>query len=121
MGWPGQSRDLIGSMIQPTVRAVADTQAIIWYISLDRRLSVAARQAFEDARTAGEQVGISAMTLVELIYLVERGRVPPDGRVRLLAAVDAPTSMLAVIPVDRAVAEAALRIDRAAIPELPDR
>lgn len=61
------------------------------------------------------------MTLVELIYLVERGRVPPDGRTRLLAAVDAPTSMLTVIPIDRAVAEAALLIDRAAIPELPDR
>lgn len=108
-------------MIRPSIRAVADTQAIVWYIALDRRLSVAARQAFEDAWMAGELVGISAMTLVELIYLVERGRVPPDGRTRLLAAVDAPTSMLTVIPVDRAVAEATLSIDRAAIPELPDR
>ena len=61
------------------------------------------------------------MTLVELIYLVERGRVPPDGRTRLLAAIDAPASMLAVVAVDRAVTEAALLIDRAAIPELPDR
>ncbi|MDP8923470.1 MAG: hypothetical protein M3O34_11410 [Chloroflexota bacterium] len=30
-------------------------------------------------------------------------------------------SLLAVLPVDRAVAEAALLIDRATIPELPDR
>lgn len=103
------------------VRAVADTQAIFWYVNADRRLSAAARQAFESARMDGEQVGLSAMTLVELIYLVERGRVPPDGRTRLLAAIDAPASMLTVVAVDRSVAEAALLTDRAAIPELPDR
>ncbi len=103
------------------IRAVADTQAVFWYINSDRRLSAPARQAFESAQLAGELVGLSAMTLVELIYLVERGRVPPDGRTRLLAAIDVPTSMLAVVPVDRAVAEAALGIDRAAIPELEDR
>lgn len=101
--------------------ALADTQAIVWYIARDSRPSAAATLAFEDAHVNGDQVGLSAMTLVELIYLVERARVPTSGRASLLAALDVPEPMLVVIPVDREVAEAALRIDRAAIPELPDR
>lgn len=101
--------------------AIADTQAIVWYIARDSRLSVAATLAFQDAQLNRDQVGLSAMTLVELIYLVERGRVPMSGRASLIAALDVADSTLVVIPVDRDVAEAALRIDRAAIPELPDR
>jgi PIN domain nuclease of toxin-antitoxin system len=106
---------------RPEVVAVADTQAILWWINADRRLSPLARRVCEAARRAGDRLGVSAMTLIELIYLVERGRVPPDGRTRLLDVIDAPSSEVAVIPVDRAVADAALSIDRAAIPELPDR
>jgi PIN domain nuclease of toxin-antitoxin system len=39
-----------------TLRAVADTHSVIWYLHADRRLSRAARAAFEEAAAAGDQV-----------------------------------------------------------------
>ena len=48
---------------------VADTQSIAWYF-LDRpRLSRAGLGAIEGALRAGDPVCVSAITLVELVYL----------------------------------------------------
>ena len=51
------------------LRAVADTHAVIWYLYDDPRLSPSARALIEEAAAAGDQVGVSAITLAEMVCL----------------------------------------------------
>jgi PIN domain nuclease of toxin-antitoxin system len=101
--------------------AVADTHAVIWYIFADRRLSETARAIFEKAAVEGNQVAFSSITLAEIVYLSERGRIPTGTLDILLNAVDASTAVLVETPFDRYITQAMANIDRAQVPDLPDR
>ena len=101
--------------------AVADTHAVIWYLSNDPRLSAAARGVFEHAAQQGHQVAISSITLVEMVYLVEKDRIPAGHFTRLAAELSDPDSLLVEIPVSLTVARALSRVDVAQIPDMPDR
>jgi len=101
--------------------AIADPHGVVWYVFDDKRLSAPARQQVEDAAARGDPVGVSAMTLAELVYLVEKGRVPQQALQRVLDATEASNNVLTIISFDRCVAQAMTLIPRAAIFELPDR
>ncbi len=49
------------------LRAVADTHTVIWYLYDDARLSEIARTTIEGTLAAGDQIGISAITLAEIV------------------------------------------------------
>ena len=100
---------------------VVDTHAIVWYLAGDNRLSRAANEALEAATQAGEAIYVPAICLVELTYLVEKGRLPVDARNRLIEAIDDPESPPRLAPMDRAVVEAVTRVSRTEVPDLPDR
>jgi PIN domain nuclease of toxin-antitoxin system len=55
---------------------VPDTHAVIWYLSGSEELSSIARVVIETAERNGDDVFISAISLVEIIYLAERGSLP---------------------------------------------
>lgn len=103
------------------LRAVADTHAVIWYLAGDPSLSTVARQAFEDAAQQGHQIGISSITLVEMVYLVEKGRISAGHFTQLAAALGEPDSLLVEIPVTLVIARALSRLDAAQISDMPDR
>jgi PIN domain nuclease of toxin-antitoxin system len=103
------------------LRAVADTHAVIWYLYDDPRLSATARTVIEEAVAAGDQIGFSTITLAEIIYLGEKGRLHPDVFGRLIGALDQPSAVLRELPFDRAVAAAMPTIARDRVPDLPDR
>ncbi len=65
---------------------VVDTHVVIWYLTDPVRLSNAARGAVEHAALAGDQVFVPAICLVELRYLIDRGRLPEIIMERLVAA-----------------------------------
>ena len=103
------------------LRAVADTRAVIWYIFADPRLSATARTTIEQIAIEGNQIGFSSITLAEIVYLSERGRINADTLARLLAAVDSEDALLVEIPFDRNIALTLRQVDRSQIPDLPDR
>lgn len=103
------------------LRAVADTHAVIWYIFADNRLSTTARTTIENIAANGDQVAFSSITLAEIVYLSERGRIDSATLNRLLNAVGSEDAVLVEVPFDRDVAQAMLLVDRAEIPDLPDR
>ena len=72
------------------VAAVADTRAALWHFYDDPRLSSRAASFIAQQTAAGNQIVISAITLVEMVYLQERGRIPADALTRLVAAIDQP-------------------------------
>lgn len=103
------------------LRAVADTHAVIWYIFGDARLSVTARNTIEQIAAEGNQVAFSSITLAEIVYLSERGRIDAATLDRLLRTVDGENAVLAEVPFDRNIAQSLMRVERSQIPDLPDR
>jgi PIN domain nuclease of toxin-antitoxin system len=98
-----------------------DTHAIVWYLANDNRLSSGAADAMDSATAAGDVIHVPSICLVELTYLVEKGRLPSIARERLIEALDDPGTACRLAPLDRAVADALELIDRTTVPDLPDR
>ena len=55
---------------------VLDTHTILWFLSGDPKLSATARNFILNASDAGNDLAISSITLVEMVYLIEKGRIP---------------------------------------------
>jgi len=100
---------------------VVDTHALVWYLLGSPLLSPTAKREIDGALAAGDAVRVPAVTLVEVTYLVEKGRLPEIARTRLAGLLDDPDSGLVLAPLDRQVADAVARIDRGQVPDMPDR
>jgi len=98
-----------------------DTHAAIWYLRQSREISRTALKTIREAVSKGKPLYVSAISLVEAIYLVERGRIPLSAIMKLEGALKDPDSGLKVAPVDAEVAEAIYRIPRQNVPDMPDR
>jgi PIN domain nuclease of toxin-antitoxin system len=103
------------------LRLVLDTHAVIWYMFADQRLSTTARTMIEQVANEGNQVAFSSITLAEIIYLSEKGRIHPSTFNRLITVIDSKNSLLAEIPFDYKIAQAITQVARSQIPDLPDR
>ena len=101
--------------------AVIDTHALIRYLYDDPRLSQTARDLLNQAAATGDQVACSALTLAEVLYLVEKERIAGEAFDRLLAELEKNGSILTVLPVDLSVIKAMRSIPRNEVPDLPDR
>ena len=95
-------------MTAPTP-VVADTHAFIWYVDADRRLSTAARQAFDDATGANLPIYVPTICLLEMHYLAAKGKVPGDTPQRLGALLQQPASAFEAHPLDTDVVVAAMQ------------
>src|SRR5258708_21692969 len=101
--------------------AVGDTHAVLWYLTADVRLSAAAKLFMNTTGKNGHEIAVSAITLVELVYLIEKGRIPPQQFSTLAAELEDPDSMFVEIPVDLKIARAVTRVDVTQVPDMPDR
>ena len=101
--------------------AVADTNALIWYIYDSPRLTTNAREIFEQVAQGDDVIGFSSISLAEIVYLEEANRIPEDSLAYLLESVDITDPILAEVPFDRQIAQAMPLVERAQIPDLPDR
>ncbi|MGB3264766.1 MAG: type II toxin-antitoxin system VapC family toxin [Microcoleus sp.] len=100
---------------------VADTHTLIWYIFELPRLSPAALTALEQAVNEGDFIYFSAITIVEISYLIERGRLAGEVLTRVLNAADDPNVGIVLAPLDRNISATIQQIDRATVPDMPDR
>ena len=95
---------------------------MIWYVDAPHELSSAATAALDRAaNTSGDYIFISAITLVEIRYLVEKNRIKASVLTRIEQELDEPDPMVVVGPLDRAVSDALALIPRTVVPEMPDR
>ena len=100
---------------------VADTHTIIWYLRSPEKLSINAVTSLDNALNNGESIFISAISLVEMNYLVEKNRIPASSLEQLLQLIDDPLVNLFVVPLDTPVAKAFTQISRDVVPEMGDR
>ena len=103
------------------IKAVADTHAVIWYLFQDKRLSAIAQATIAQIASVGDQVAFSTITLAEILYLSERGRIAADTLSHLFSAITTQQAVLIDVPFHRDIALAMQQIDPAQVPELPDR
>lgn len=103
------------------LRAVIDTHAIVWYLYGDSRLSATALAFIEDTAATGNQLALSTMTLAEIFYLSERGRINLEAFDRLVTEMASDQALIVEIPFNRAVVLAFKDVARDIVPELPDR
>lgn len=100
---------------------VVDTHSIVWYLAQDPRLSKIAAERLDAATNAREPIFVPSICLVEMLYLIEKGRLPIDARRLLLQALDDPERPARLAPLDRAVLDAVDKVGRAEVPDMPDR
>ena len=100
---------------------VADTHTIIWYLRSPEKLSTNAVNALDNALNNDESIFISAISIVEMNYLVEKNRIPSSSLEQLLQIIDDPFVNLFVVPLDIPVAKAFTQIPRDIVPEMGDR
>lgn len=101
--------------------AVLDTHAAVWYLLKSPSLSSNALYAIEGALQSGEPVFVPSICLVEIIYLVEKCRLPMAALDRLTMAFDTQSTALRVAPLDVDTAMFIKQIPRDAVPDMPDR
>lgn len=100
---------------------VVDTHAAVWYLINSNWLSSRAQRVLDDAANAGDPVYVSSISLVEIVYLVEKGRLPGVVIDRLKAALSESDSGFVVASLDESAALAVQRISRDIVPDMPDR
>ena len=64
---------------------VVDTHSFIWFLARSSDLSSVARQAIREAISSGQPVYVSSVTIVEVIYLTEKNRLPRQNLIDLKA------------------------------------
>lgn len=100
---------------------IADTHAAVWYFLEMPRLSDDALAALDDATDAGDPIYLASISLVEIIYLVEKGRLPQVALDRLLDAITEPDSGWLLSPLGLGAAQAIQQVARDVVPDMPDR
>jgi len=95
---------------------VADTNAVLWLYFDPSRLSAPARPALHAASTTG-RIYISAITMVELVYLEARSGFPYPGAFTRFSTLAADLcEPLKILPVTVQIASAMIQVPRAEIP-----
>lgn len=105
----------------PPFAYVADTNIVLWALQNSPRLSSAASAALQQAEAANSPVYVSAVSLVEIRYLIEKGRFTEKDYRQIMQALSDPAVMLTPIALDLPIADAIAQIPRATVPDMPDR
>jgi PIN domain nuclease of toxin-antitoxin system len=101
--------------------AIADTHAAIWYLFSDPRLGKAASAFIDDTVAEGDHIGVSAITIAEMVYLTEKGRIPANALNDPHAATADAKAVFRHVALDEAIAMRMAEIPRQDLPDLPDR
>jgi PIN domain nuclease of toxin-antitoxin system len=100
---------------------VADTHAVVWYILEPVQLSATALALLDQTSLAGEPIYVSAISVIEICYLIDKGRLPPLVLQKVVDTLQDANSTLEMFPVDLEVALALPSIARVDVPDMPDR
>ena len=104
-----------------SVQVLADTHALIWYLFDEERLSSEGRAALDGAIAAGFPILVSAISIIEIVYLEEKRKIRAGAAERIRQAWEAEAPSIEVIAVDASIAHGIDQIARADVPDMPDR
>ncbi len=99
---------------------LADTNAIIWYLADPTQLTSRAVAAMNAAEASG-RIFVATVALVEMTYLVEKGKLDPAALARLWTAIQNPSEPVEALTLSLDVARVLDRIPRSSVPDMPER
>lgn len=100
---------------------VADTHAAIWYLLGSPELSAVAKDFMDSVAASDGSILVPAVSIVEIIYLIEKNKLPSSTLPRLIQTVNLPYSSFSFSVIDAEVAQALAEIPRNTVPDMPDR
>ena len=98
-----------------------DTHAAVWYFAKSPQMSAIARNAVNNAIADGFIIILPTISIVEIIYLVEKGRLVPQTSISLMQALKLPNSSFVSQDLTEDVAQTLAQIPRSIVPDMPDR
>jgi PIN domain nuclease of toxin-antitoxin system len=103
------------------IAGVADTHAALWYLFGDARLSVSAKAFIDQAAGSGRKIVLSVISLAEILYLIEKNRLPFAAYDKLRQALGVVDYVIDESPLTTSIIEAMRQVPRADVPDMPDR
>jgi PIN domain nuclease of toxin-antitoxin system len=103
------------------IAAIADTHTALWYLFNDGRLSMLAGDFIDKSALAGSQIGISSISLAEIVYLIGKNRIQASAYADLKAALNDPEHVFTEAPFTVEIVDAMKQVVRADVPDMPDR
>lgn len=100
---------------------VVDTHTAIWYFANSPEMSALAAQTIDNAIANGDAVILPTVAIVEIIYLIDKGRLTPQTLIRLLQYLKLPTVSFVTQSLTEEIAETLQQIPRQTVPDMPDR
>jgi PIN domain nuclease of toxin-antitoxin system len=100
---------------------VADTHTALWHLFGDPKLSRTAEDFIQAAAARRDKVAVSAISLAELVYLVEKNRLPQCAYHDLTSALNNPAHVFTEAAVTADVVQSMQQVSRAEVPDMPDR
>jgi len=100
---------------------VTDTHVLHWHLTGARRLSPTVQQLLAEADAGLHRIFVPSIILVEMIYLVEKGRLDAGLIQQVLSLLKTADGSFAATPLDADTAQALLSVPRTAVPDMPDR
>jgi len=102
-------------------RFVTDTHALHWHLTQDGKLSGTARKIFKEADIGKNQIFVPSIILIEMIYLVEKGRIEDSFLEKIFELLDIVNGSYAVASIDINTTKMLRQIPRSIVPDMPDR
>jgi len=84
-------------------------------------LSKRARNFIDNAGQDNHKIAVSVISLAEIVYLIEKKRIPASDYEDLRKALNDPDHVLAVAPITPEVIESMRLVPRDVVPDMPDR
>jgi predicted nucleic acid-binding protein len=100
---------------------VADTNIVIWYFTNRTLPSAPAQAAVAAAQRTGGSIYVPSITIVELIYLIEKNRIDANLLNKLREALDDDSTAFELVELTREIADEIPHIDRSVVGDMPDR
>ncbi len=98
-----------------------DTHAAVWYFAKSQQISATARNAVNTAIANGFVIILPTISIVEIVYLIEKGRLIRQTLTSLIQALKLPNSSFVSQDLTEDVAQTLANISRSTVPEMPDR
>jgi len=98
-----------------------DTHAVIWYLAKSPEMSATARTAVNDAVSKGFLILLPTISIVEIVYLIEKNRLIPQTLTSLMPFLRLPNSSFIAQDLTPEIAQTLAQIPRLTVPDMPDR
>jgi len=100
---------------------VTDAHPLVWHLTRDAHLSSRCRQIFVRADAGKDIIWVPAIVLVEVIYLVEKRRLPEALIGQMFALLEPPALNYRLVGLDLSILRTLQEVERKTVPDMPDR